>query len=103
MPGTMTDIQTVTASFVEVDADNEPVAVDQTTIQWTVGDPTFVTVTVSAAGAAFAFNTSFAGTLPNTTSVAGTDPASGLSAQDTLTVTASAATTASIAFGTPTP
>lgn len=96
MAAQITDTQQITATIAELDAKGQPVAVDPTKVQWTVGDPTVASVQQNADGSA-----TFTALKVGTTQVAVTDSSNGLSAQDTLTVTAGAATTLQIAFGTP--
>lgn len=96
MPGQMTDVQTISASVAEQDAAGQPVTIDPTKISWTVGDPTVASVATNPDGTA-----AFKALKVGQTSVAVTDSSNGLSAQDTLTVTAGAATSLVIKFGTP--
>ena len=95
MPGILTDTQSISASIAETDAAGQPVTIDPTKVTWTVGDPTISALTQNPDGSA-----SFKALKVGTTSVGVTDSSNGLSAQDTLTVTAGAATTLTIAFGT---
>lgn len=96
MPGTMTDTQSISASIAEQDAAGQPVAVDPTKITWTVGDSTIADLTQNPDGSA-----SFKALAVGSTQVSVADSASGLNAQDTLSVTAGAATALVIKFGTP--
>lgn len=96
MPGTMTDTQSIGASIAEQDGAGQPVTFDPAQITWTVGDPTIVALTQNPDGSA-----SFKALAVGTTQVSVADAVSGLSAQDTLTVTAGAATALVIKFGTP--
>lgn len=97
MPGQMTDVQTISATIDEVDAAGQPVNFDPTNVSWTVGDSTVATLTQNADGSA-----TFTAVKPGTTPVGVSDKSNGLSAQDTITVTADAATSLVIKFGTPT-
>jgi hypothetical protein len=94
MPGLLTDIQSVTATVAEADSTGAPVTVDPTKLTWTVGDPTIASATPADDGSCV-----FKALKVGSTTVGVTDSASGLSGQDTLNVTASAATSLSIAFG----
>src|SRR2546430_2761532 len=98
MPGQMTDSQSIVASIGETDAAGQPVTFDPTKVTWTVGDATIASLTQNPDGSA-----TFKALAVGTTPVGVTDSGSGLSAQDTLTVTAGAATTLNIAFAPPTP
>lgn len=97
MPASITDVQSISATIAEKDAAGQPVTFDPTKVTWTVGDATIVALTQNADGSA-----SFKALAVGTTQVAVSDSGSGLSAQDTLTVTAGAATSLLIGFGTPT-
>src|SRR6266850_2836636 len=96
MPATMTDLQSVSASIAETDAAGQPVTFDPANITWTVNDPAIAALTQNPDGSA-----SFKALTVGTTTVGVSDSGSGLSAQDTLTVTASAATALVISFGNP--
>jgi hypothetical protein len=96
MPATMTDLQSVSASISETDAAGQPVTFDPANITWSVNNPTIVALTQNPDGSA-----SFKALAVGTTTVGVSDSGSGLSAQDTLTVTASAATALVISFGNP--
>lgn len=97
MPVSLTDIQSVSASIDEADAAGNPVPVsDPTALAWTVSDATVVGLTVNTDGSVV-----LKGLKVGTSQVAVTDPANGLSAQDTITVTADVATALVIKFGTP--
>jgi hypothetical protein len=99
MPGQLTDVQSITAEIGELDAAGQPVPVaDPSKIAWTIGDPTIADLTVDASGVA-----TFKAKAVGTSSVGVSDGSNGLSAQDALTVTAGAATSLVIKFGTPTP
>jgi len=96
MPAQLTDTQSIPATISETDAAGQPVTINPATVTWTVNDPTVVTLTQNADGSA-----TFKAEKVGTTGVGVTDSSNGLSAQDTLTVTAGAATALVIAFGTP--
>ena len=96
MPGQMTDTQSISATISETDAAGQPVTITPSTVTWSVGDATIAALTQNADGSA-----TFKALAVGTTSVAVTDSSNGLSAQDTLTVTAGAATSLVIKFGTP--
>jgi len=96
MPATMTDVQSVSATISEKDAAGQPVTFDPTQIRWTINDSLIAALTQNPDGSA-----SFKALAVGTTTVGVSDTASGLSAQDTLTVTAGAATSLVISFGVP--
>ena len=96
MPGTMTDVQSISAVISETDAAGQPVTFDPSKVTWTVGDPTIAQLTSNPDGSA-----TFKALAVGTTQVSAADSSNGLSAQDTLTVTAAAATSLVIKFGTP--
>lgn len=98
MPGQMTDVQSLTASIDEVDADQQPVTIDPTKITWTIGDPTVATLTPNPDGSA-----TFKALKVGSTPVGAADSSNGLAGQDTLTITSGPATTLVLKFGTPTP
>lgn len=96
MPGQMTDVQSITATIDELDAQQQPVTFDPTKVTWTIGDPTIATLTQQPDGSA-----SFKALKVGVSPVGVSDSSNGLSAQDTLTVTADAATSLVIKFGVP--
>lgn len=98
MSGQLTDAQSITAQTAELDVAQQPVAIqDPSKVAWTINDPTIATLTVDpATGIA-----TFKALKPGTTGVGVTDGSTGLSAQDTLVVTAGPATSLQIQFGVP--
>ena len=96
MPVSITSTQNVTASIAEDDANGNSVAFIPGNIKWTTQDPTIATVVENNDGSA-----TFTGLKVGTTQVTVTDTSNSLSAQDVLTVTAAAATSLVIKFGTP--
>lgn len=96
---TITDIQSVPLTFVEVDAKGNPTGVTPGPVTFVSSDPTIVSVTQATPGAADAVAAAV-GPLGSAVITATGD---GFSATDTVTVTPSAATAAQIVEGTPTP
>jgi hypothetical protein len=99
MPVTLEAGQTVTANATETDAAGNLVTItDPGSLNWTSSDPTIASVVGSGEGVVFT------GVAVGSVTVTVTDPATNLSATDTLTVTAVAdpATAMEIQFGTPT-
>ena len=96
MPAQLTDTQSIPASISETDAAGQIVTINPATVTWTVNDPSIVALTQNSDGSA-----TFKALAVGTSGVGVTDSSNGLSAQDTLTVTAGAATALVIAFGTP--
>ena len=102
MPATLVVGQTVTATPVETDAAGAVVAsLDPTSIAWTSSDPAVASGSVDNPDGSVTFTALAAGI----TTVGVTDPANGLTASDTITVTAPVPVASAIAidFGTPTP
>ena len=100
MPVTLVVGQTVTATPVETDAAGAVVAsLDPTSIAWTSSDPAVASGSVDNPDGSVTFTALAAGV----TTVGVTDPANGLTASDTITVTEPPATAIAIDFGTPTP
>lgn len=96
MPAQMTDTQSIGATISETDAAGQPVTIDPAQVVWTVNDPSIAQLTQNPDGSA-----TFKALAVGSTGVGVTDNSNGLSAQDTLTVTAGAATSLVIAFGQP--
>jgi len=96
MPAQLTDTQSIPASISETDAAGQIVTINPATVTWTVNNPSIVALTQNSDGSA-----TFKALAVGTTGVGVTDSSNGLSAQDTLTVTAGAATSLVIAFGQP--
>jgi len=96
MPAQMTDTQSIGATISETDAAGQPVTINPATVAWSVNDPSIASLTQNPDGSA-----TFKALAVGTTGVGVTDSSNGLSAQDTLTVTAGAATSLVIAFGQP--
>lgn len=98
MPVTLIVGQTVVATPVETDAAGAVVAsLDPTSIAWTSSDPAVASGSVDNPDGSVTFTALAAGT----TTVGVTDPANGLTASDTITVTVAPATAITIEFGTP--
>lgn len=98
MPGQLTDVQSITAEIAELDAAGASVAIaDPAQVAWTIGDPTIADLAVDPATGIATFKAKAVGQ----TSVGVVDGSNGLSAQDTLVVTADKATSLVIKFGTP--
>lgn len=99
MPVTLIVGQTVTATPVETDAAGAVVAsLDPTSIAWTSSDPAVASGSVDNPDGTVTFTALVAGE----TTITVTDPANGLTASDTVTVTLPPATAIAIEFGTPT-
>jgi hypothetical protein len=107
MPATITDVQSIPVTGIAaVDAAGEAVTVDTTQVTTSVGDPTLLAFTLDPTTnlPTFSFNKGvFTGTLPATSQVSLQDTVNNLTSQDTVTVNASAATSETVQFGTPTP
>lgn len=98
MPVTLIVGQTVTATPVEKDAAGAVVtSLDPTSIAWTSSDPAVASGSVDNPDGSVTFTALAVGT----TTVTVTDPANGLTASDTITVTLPPATSIAIEFGTP--
>jgi len=101
MPVTITDIQSVSATVTQVDAAGNPVPLESgSTVVWSVGDATILTLTQNPDNSA---SFKAAGPLGSSTVSVSVTPPSGtaLTASDTVTVVASAPVGIGIQFGTP--
>lgn len=96
MPVTLAVGQSVAATASESNAAGPVAITDAPQLAWTSSDPTIVAETTEADGSA-----SFTAVAAGDVTVTVTDPANGLTATDTITVTASPATDIAIAFGSP--